>query len=273
MAKPGDNFGDRMKGYEALETERRFMPLLPVYARIDGRCFSSFTHGMRRPFDQAFSRAMVETTKALVYATHARIGYTQSDEISLVWMQERSDSELFFDGKIQKMVSVLAGLASATFCRICLDDEYLRGFAVKHAPHFDCRAFQLPNTGEAANAFLWREQDATKNAISMAARSMYSHNELNGKSGAVMQEMIFQKGQNFNDYPNFFKRGTFVRRTYAERTMTADELARIPEKHRPDPDAKHMRSEIVCPEMPPFSKVENRVAVIFDGADPVVGSA
>ena len=29
-----DNFGDRMKGYEALETERRFMPLLPVYARI-----------------------------------------------------------------------------------------------------------------------------------------------------------------------------------------------------------------------------------------------
>ncbi len=47
-----DDFGDRMKRYEAAETARCFMPLLPIYARIDGRCFSSFTQSMKRPYDE-----------------------------------------------------------------------------------------------------------------------------------------------------------------------------------------------------------------------------
>jgi hypothetical protein len=83
-----------------------------------------------------------------------------------------------------------------------------------------------------------------------------------------MQEMIFQKGQNFNDYPAFFKRGTFVRRVAVERPFTADELARIPERHRPAPDALVTRSSVVEVEMPVFAKVTNREAVIFDGLEP-----
>lgn len=257
-----DNFGDRMKAYEATETDRRFIPLLPIYARIDGRCFSSFTRGMNRPYDMAMSRMMIETTKYLVEETHARIGYTQSDEISLVWVQESYDSEVFFCGKVQKMVSVLASLATAKFNSLCSDD--LR----QKLPTFDCRVFQLPNRVEAANAFLWREKDATKNAISMAARSFYSHKQLHGKSSAEMQEMIFQKGQNFNDYPIFFKRGTFVRRITELRHMTDDELARIPENHWPAEPI--MRSRIVELDMPIFTKVANRESVIFDGAEPIV---
>jgi tRNA(His) guanylyltransferase len=265
-----DEFGDRMKVYEAVETERYFMPLLPIYARIDGRCFSGFTQGLKRPYDERISRAMVETTKFLVEQMHARIGYTQSDEISLVWQQERYDSEAPFGGKIHKLVSVLAGLASVTFNHICLADETLRQRAREKMPVFDCRVFQLPNRTEAANAFLWREKDATKNAISMAARSFYSHKQLNGKSSAEMQEMIFQKGQNFNDYPAFFKRGTFVRRITEERPFTLEELERIPEKHRPAPGALITRSRVVELAMPNFSRVKNREAVIFDGAAPEV---
>lgn len=263
-----DNFGDRMKAYEAIEAERRFVPLLPVYARIDGRCFSAFTHGMARPFDLQLSRAMIETTKYMVEKTHARIGYTQSDEISLVWVQDEYDSEIFFSGKIHKMVSVLASLTTARFCQIAFDSEHLSKFAAKHLPHFDCRVFQLPNRAEAANAFLWREQDATKNAISMAARAFYSHKQLDHKNGAEMQEMLFAKGINFNDYPPFFKRGTFVRRVTEQRPLTAAELERIPEKHRPEPGATFERSSVVEIDMPKFSTVTNRVEVIFDGADP-----
>lgn len=263
-----DNFGDRMKGYEALETERRFMPLLPVYARIDGRCFSRFTHGMERPFDPALSRAMVETTKRLVDETHARTGYTQSDEISLVWAQDTSDSQMLFGGKVQKMVSVLASFAAAAFLELCLDDEHLEPFARNNLPHFDCRVFQLPSRMEAANAILWREQDATKNAVSMAARAHYSHKALDGKSGPEMQEMLFAKGVNFNDYPAFFKRGTFVRRVTAERPFTPEELARIPIAHQPPDGAVVERSNVVTLDMPKFSTVTNRVGVIFDSEEP-----
>ena len=266
-----DNFGDRMKEYEARETERCFIPLLPIYARIDGRCFSAFTHGMERPFDTRITQAMIDTTKYLIEETHARIGYTQSDEISLVWMQDRYDSELIFGGKIQKMVSVLASMTAARFASMCrFIGGDMVGRAEKLSPHFDCRVFQLPNRTEAANAFLWREKDATKNAISMAARSFYSHKALDGKNGSEMQEMIFQKGQNFNDYPAFFKRGTFLRRVTFERAFTADELTRIPEKHRPAPETLVTRSDVVKLDMPSFGTVTNREAVIFDGAEPIV---
>src|SRR3954465_15117325 len=157
-----DDFGDRMKAYESAETERYLMPLLPIYARIDGRCFSGFTDGLERPFDLRITRAMVETTKSVVEETHARIGYTQSDEISLVWQQDRYDSEVFFNGKVQKLVSVLASLASVKFNQVCLAEETLAERARAQLPVFDCRVFQFPNRTEAANAVLWRAKDATK---------------------------------------------------------------------------------------------------------------
>jgi tRNA(His) guanylyltransferase len=264
-----DNLGDRMKAYEFRETERRFLPMLPVYARIDGRNFSAFTRGMERPFDARMITAMVDSTKELIQATHARIGYTQSDEISLVWLGERYDSGIFFDGKIMKMTSVLAALATTHFIqavrRVGFGPEYENKF-----PHFDCRVFQLPNKIEAANAFLWRELDATKNAVSMAARAIYSHKELDHKNGAEMQEMLFAKGINFNDYPVSFKRGTFARREITTRKFSEEELSRIPEKHRPDENMLIMRSEIVAMEMPKFHTVINREAVIFDGETPRV---
>ncbi|HEV3385386.1 MAG TPA: tRNA(His) guanylyltransferase Thg1 family protein [Gemmata sp.] len=262
-----------MKLYEAAETERHFMPLLPIYARIDGRCFSLFTRGLDRPFDIRITRAMIETTKFLVAETHARIGYTQSDEISLVWLQDRYDSEVFFNGKVQKLNSVLASLATVKFNHSCLEDAALAERAREQLPVFDCRVFQLPNRTEAANVYLWRETDATKNAISMAARSFYSHKQLHGKTSAEMQELIFQKGQNFNDYPAFFKRGTFVRRITVDRQLTEDELARIPEKHRPTPGAIVSRSSVVEIDMPVFTKVTNREDVIFDGAEPAINRA
>ena len=138
-----DDFGDRMKRYEAVETERYAMPLLPIYARIDGRCFSSFTQGMKRPYHERITRAMVETTKYLVEETHARIGYTQSDEISLVWQQDRYDSEVLFSGKVHKLVSVLASMATAKFNHVCLADETLRERTLQMLPVFDCRVFQV----------------------------------------------------------------------------------------------------------------------------------
>lgn len=261
-----DALGDRMKAYEAREVDRRFLPMCPVYARIDGRNFSAFTRGMERPFDLAMTELMIATTEALVEETHARIGYTQSDEISLVWLAERSDSSLFFDHRIAKMTSVLASYSAAAFMYRLLGSGH--SHRANLCPHFDCRVFQLPTRAEAANVFLWREQDATKNAISMAARSVYSHAALDHKSGPEMQEMLFAKGINFNDYPAFFKRGTFVRRETVWRGFTDEELARIPEKHRPAADGQIQRSAVVRLEMPRFGGVTNREAVIFDGAEP-----
>lgn len=190
-----DDFGNRMKAYEVVETGRKLDPHLPIYARIDGRAFSTFTRHMERPFDMRMTAAMVETVKHLLHATHARIGYTQSDEISLVWLAEGEQPDVFFSGKVQKMVSVLASITAAKFATVVPAEFRDR------LPHFDARVFQLPSKEEAANTFLWRAMDARKNAISMAARSRFSSKTLHGKDRATMLSMLADAGVDFESYP------------------------------------------------------------------------
>jgi tRNA(His) guanylyltransferase len=267
-----DDFGNRMKQYEFQETSRKFLPTLPVYARIDGRGFSKFTKGMRRPYDERMSNAMIEATKYLVKETHAKIGYVQSDEISLVWHEPDYKSSVFFEGKVMKMTSVLAGMATSAFMMAVLESEDVEFRKYAHRrPHFDARAISLPSQMEAANMILWRSNDAFKNAVSMAAHNYFSHNSLQCMNQSTMQERLFQeKGINFNDYPEFFKRGTFVRKETYSRPFTTEELLKIPAKNRPDPSTLVSRNNIVAVPMPIFSKVTNRVGVIFNGESPLV---
>lgn len=204
------SLGDRMKKYEKIETGNRFIPCLPVYVRIDGRSFSKFTKSMKKPYDERMSKVMQDVTRCLVEETGASIGYTQSDEISLVFYQDNIESSIFFDYKKQKMISVIAGLTSSLFMKFCMKE--MPEFCENTIPCFDCRAFSLPSKGEAMNAVLWRVKDATKNSVSMAARSLFSHKELQGKKQNDMIEMMIAKDINWHNYPKFFKEGSFFKR-------------------------------------------------------------
>lgn len=262
-----DALGDRMKMYESAEASRRFMPMLPIMARIDGRAFSSLTRGMDRPFDGGFSLCMVEAVKALMAETNACMGYTQSDEISLAWHSTTLKSQVWFDGRISKMTSQLAAQATLHFYLAVL--KVMPQYA-ERLPTFDARVWQVPNRTEGANVFVWREWDATKNSTSMAASCYYSHKELDGKNGSDRQEMLFQKGINWNDYPAHFKRGTYVQKRIEATPFSADELERLPAKHeaRANPGLLVERSVVRVLDLPPLASVLNREALIFDGADP-----
>lgn len=256
-----------MKSYEVIETDRKFMHGLPIYARIDGKNFSTFTRNMKKPYDETLSRIMQDVTKYLVEETGAAIGYTQSDEISLCWFCESENSESLFNGKVQKMTSILAGMASAKFA---IEITKKMPEFLDKIPCFDARTCSTPTKDECANFFLWRENDATKNSISMAASSFYSHKELQNKNGNEKQEMLFQKGVNFNDYPTFFKRGSYFQRKTILRELTPGELQNIPEKHRPAHGTlleRHIIEEIA---MPRLSTVVNKVDVIFNKATPII---
>ena len=195
-----DVFGDRMKGYEKI-AQQSFIPLLPVCIRLDGRCFSKWTHDLARPFDTGMMSLMCALTKALVAETNAVIGYTQSDEISLILYSDNIKTQLYFDGKIQKIVSSAASFTTAWFNTNT--NMYMGNTKIAN---FDCRAWQVPNLAEAANVLLWREQDATKNSVSMAARSVFSHKELHNCNSSTMQDMLMSKGINWNEIPFFVKK-------------------------------------------------------------------
>jgi len=258
-----------MKDYEKIESGKKFMPLLPICIRIDGKGFSKFTKGLQRPYDERLSNLMCDTTQFLVKETQSCIGYTQSDEISLIIYSDDYKKQTFFNGKIQKIVSVISSLTTAFFNSKL--NQYLPEKSNKLAV-FDCRVWSMPTLEEAANVILWREFDATKNSISMAARCYYSHKALYEKNGSEMQDMLFEKGINWNDYPNFFKRGTFIQRRKVYKKFSTDEIDKLPINHeaRSNPDLMIQRYEIKKLEMPPFSKVINRVGVIFNGESPIV---
>ena len=257
-----DKMGDRLKYLEGIEAGRVLIPHLPICVRVDGRAFHTFTRGMNRPYDVVMSKAMIETMKYLVEKTDACIGYVQSDEISLVLSDVKDP---MFGGRVQKLTSIIASMATAKF-----NQEIHILYPDRPLAEFDCRVWNVPNRTEAANTILWREFDATKNSISMAARAYYSDKQLLGKNSSQKQDMLMEKGVNWNDYPIFFKRGTYAKRVLVHRPLTEKEISSLPPLHnaRKNPDMIVTRQEIKEINMPIFSKVTNREAVIFDGAEP-----
>jgi tRNA(His) 5'-end guanylyltransferase len=225
-----DPLGDRMKDFYEDRTRYKLARRTNTIIRIDGKAFHTYTKGLQRPFDQGLMEDMNKTAEYLCQNIQgAKFGYVQSDEISiLVTDYDDIDTHAWFDGNLQKMTSIAASLATAKFnqlrimrhmenAMIFLEQEHIEEFKMAH---FDARVFQIPYQEEVINYFIWRQQDATRNSISSVAQSLYSAKELHGKKTSDMQEMIFQKGINWNDFTPREKRGSIIRRVehvYARR--------------------------------------------------------
>jgi tRNA(His) 5'-end guanylyltransferase len=260
-----DNLGDKLKDLEQAETSRKAMKGLPLMARLDGRGFSKFTKGLKRPYDERMSQLMIDTTKYLVENTQACVGYTQSDEITLCWYHDyESSSEYMFDGKYQKLVSTLAAMATAYF------NHSLNTYIPEKSnllPTFDCRMWQVPTLRNVYLNFLWREQDATKNSISMAAHEYFSQAELHKKNSSEKLEMLESKSIQWADYPIFFKRGTYVQRKVFEVELDEVTLSKIPADKRPSSPV--FRSKVVELDLPILVTLVNPEHVLIYGDIPV----
>jgi tRNA(His) guanylyltransferase len=189
--------GDRMKGYEGIN-ERFLTRRIPVILRLDGRAFHTVTRKLfGRGYNIAFSRIMQETALAVQEQIQGcEFCYGQSDEISFLLTDYRKiTSEGWFCYNLNKILSISSSITSVKFSKLSEMDV-----------EFDSRAFNIPKD-EVCNYMLWRQQDATRNAIQMAGREQYSQKQLHGKSCSDIQELLFQKGVNFNDYPTERKRG------------------------------------------------------------------
>ena len=207
MASDKTGIGDRMKGQ--YEDRARFMLPRRTYTivRVDGKAFHSFTRGMEKPFDLGLMEVMDKTAQFMCGEMQgAKMAYVQSDEISVLLTDfDTITTDAWFDGNVQKIASISASLATAQFNAVCK--------WAHHGPAlFDARVFTIPDCIEAENYFIWRQQDASRNSIQMAAQANFSHKQLQGKSCSECQEMLFsEKGINWNDYPARCKRGSVIK--------------------------------------------------------------
>ncbi len=181
------------------------LPGIHMVARVDGRSFSHLTRVAQEfdaPYDERFRDCMLAALERLMTCGFSvTYGYTQSDEISLLFRRDES----LFGRKLRKFDSVLAGEASAAF-----------SLALGAQAAFDCRISQLPREDDVVDYFRWRSEDAHRNALNghcywLLRRQGLSDAEatrrLDGVSVAQRNELLFQNGMQFNDLPAWQKRG------------------------------------------------------------------
>ncbi len=190
------------------ETARDYcvLPGMYIVARLDGRNFTRLTKEVcdfEAPFDERFRDMMLATAEHLMDCGFKIIfAYTQSDEISLLF-HPRDEA---FDRKMRKINSVLAGEASARF-----------SISLGMPAVFDCRVCEIPNEALLIDYFRWRSEDALRNALSahcywalrregLSPRRAASR--LDGLGTSAKNELLFERGINFNDLPNWQKRGS-----------------------------------------------------------------
>lgn len=266
-----ENLGDWCKWLEKNFTNEVMIPTLPIIIRLDGNNFSKWTKGLAHPFDKRLVELMIETTKFLVQETNAIVGYTQSDEITLILYSHDRKSSVYNDGKKQKILSKLTAKCTNFF------NEKRKELLPEHnkAAIFDCRIYQTPTLSDACAQLLWRENDATRNSILSLSQSLFSHDSIqNLKTNELQDKMMIEKGVNWNDLEVKLKRGTYVKRITTSKPFTPDELATLPLKHkaRKNPNLIIERSVIKEIEYPIFNKITNKVDVIFFDAEPIINN-
>lgn len=287
-----DQLGIRIKEYESLTTGCKLMKGLGIIARLDGRSFHTFCRGLKKPFCMELVETMQEVTKFLVEETHAQLGYVQSDEISLCWLDI---DKAPFDGKLFKLQSVLASLATSKFVNYIMNKwheyrmtiirgeapenfldsdpisqwSHLNGKINKLIPSFDCRVFQLPNEMELANTFIWREIDAVRNSIQMVAQDFFGHSKCMNKNSKELIAMLEAEGVRWNELPDCLKRGAYFKRVLVEKELDVETWNKIPVDKRPE-NRVVKRSEVQRYEIPEMKNVANKVGVYFYGEEPIM---
>ena len=202
-----DDLDRKMRIYEQ-SVDQSILPDLYMAARLDGRSFSRLTKEIcdfEAPFDVRFRDMMVNTVEALMDCGFRVVyGFTESDEISLLFHKDEDT----FGRKVRKYNSILAGQASAVF-----------SLQLGQAIAMDCRMVPLPSVEKVQDYFLWRQEDAHRNALNSHCYWMLrkegldaqaATSQLEGKSIAYKNELLFSRGINFDKLPSWQKRGIGV---------------------------------------------------------------
>ena len=119
--------------------------------RVDGRSFTRFTEKhFEKPIDSRFQQMMRQTAQALLEELQGVYAYTESAEISVLF---DPDWDLF-DREVEKLVSISAAIASATFTHLC-----------QKIVHFDSRIWLANDPSQVVDYFRWRQNDAERCAL------------------------------------------------------------------------------------------------------------
>lgn len=202
-----NDFDSEMRVYE--ESLDQYIPEEKYIAvRLDGRSFTRLTKKVfefEKPFDVRFRDLMVDTVKSLMECGFRVLyGYTQSDEISLLLHPQENT----FSRKERKINTTLSGEASAAF-----------SLAIGRIATFDSRVVPLPDEKRVADYFVWRQEDASRNALNgycywtlrdEGKTASQASRILDKKGFRFKTDLLRERGINFDEVAGWQRYGTGV---------------------------------------------------------------
>lgn len=233
-----DELGNRLKRNYENVSKTYLTRRMPVIIRLDGKAFHTFTRGFNKPFDSVLADTMQKTTEYLCKNVEGCVlGYTQSDEISLLLVDYKNlNTEAWFNYAVQKCVSVVASMATMAFNKyfdelvgeFCeknsvthfdsggfethfntIENEILFGrynVSLDKGALFDARIFNIPKE-EVVNYFVWRQNDCIRNAINSIGQKYFSNNVLSHKSTADIKNMLADSDISVDSYDEKYMNG------------------------------------------------------------------
>ena len=240
-----DDFDKKMRQYEQA-MDQVIVPGMYIIVRLDGNRFSKLTYneGFEKPFDVRFRDLMIKATQeCMKQGFRITYGYTQSDEISLLFNIEDNA----YNRKVRKILSLLAGAASARFSL-----ELNKLFGKDEAVVLDSRVIALPNVQLVKDYFIWRQEDANRNALNdWCYWTLRKEGKSRGEATRILKrmpvseknELLFERGINYNNVPAWNKRGVGF---YYEPVVITGEDPRTGEKR------KTVRTKLVVNEELPY---------------------
>jgi tRNA(His) 5'-end guanylyltransferase len=165
----------------------------------------------------------------MVQGTH--LAYVQSDEITLIIKKNTEDSEVFFGGRLGKMQSIIASLATAKFNQLMIfyNMEYhpninpLNTIENTALCQFDCKIWDIDNANDAMAWLLFRNIDCTRNSKQQTCQTYLPHKELMSKHTDEQVALLLEKkGINWFDLPDGQKYGRLIQKQMVteERTFS-----------------------------------------------------
>ncbi len=193
-----------------------------IILRLDGRNFHNLSRklDLKKPYDDNFIKSMVDVGVNIFKEFSPSFIYTFSDEINILL------SEIPFSGRIEKLNSVFASFASSALTLSL--NNYFKDFIINNCNSnsnndffsiisFDSRIIPIANE-EIVNYFRWRQDEAWRNCINsygywslkMEFPTKIAVNKLKKLKSSDIHDLLFKKGINLNDVPNYQKRGIAI---------------------------------------------------------------
>lgn len=213
-----------------------------IIAHIDGRSFSKMIKNkFKKPFDDTFIEAMNETAKYLCREVQGCIfAYTQSDEISLIIKKNDPEGDVFFGGRMCKMQSIIASLATSKFSQVmmvnrlkdiptCASSSDVLAMCignVKSSPlyQFDCKVWNVDSANDAMAWLLFRNIDCVRNSKQQTCQTYLPHKVLMSKNTDEQVELLKQeKNVDWNEFDDGKKYGRFIKKTTKTFNLNGDE--------------------------------------------------